>query len=166
MSPKKSIFMVLSAAILCSGCTSTRYLTDPASIDRQRDMRANRCGGNVGDVFINCANIFLAAVLNTPYEVYSGERAFKRISIVNESADSLYLNMVTDILWKEEGYCDIMGIALPSRTRQKLLVPYPAAYNIYFRTVASEEEKLEIRTDGKRRRIKLRAGMTNVKMED
>lgn len=159
----KTILPVLTAILLWGGCTNTRYLTDPTSIGRQRDMRSNRTGANVGDVAINFANIFIAAILNTSYEPYSRDRNFKRISLVNESTDTLYVNMVTDIVWKESGYCDIMGIELPPGARQKLLVPYPAAYNIYFRSPFSEEEeKLEVRTENKRRRIKLKEGMTLV----
>jgi hypothetical protein len=160
MTRKNTILLLLVATIFCSGCTNTRYLTDQKSIERQHDMRTHRTGGNVGDVCINFANLFIAAVLNTPYEVYSRERSFKRIAIVNQSADSLVVNMVTDIVWKEDGYCDIMGIALPPGARQKLLVPYPAAYNVYFRTPYMEEEKLEVRTDTKLRRINLKSGMT------
>lgn len=68
--------------------------------------------------------------------------------------------MVTDVLWKDDEYCDIMGIALPPGANQKLLVPYPAAYNVYFKTPSSEEEKLEIRTDSKLRIITFEPGMT------
>ena len=157
----KFIALVWTVIIVFGGCTNTRYLTDSKSIDRQRDMRANRSGKNVGDVFVNIANMFISGALNTDFEVSQRERAFKRITIVNESPDSLFINMVTDIVWKESGYCDIMGIALPAGAHQKLLVPYPAAYNIFFQTPYSEEEKLEIRTDNKHRRFVLRPGMTN-----
>ncbi|MDP2337828.1 MAG: hypothetical protein Q8N05_15560 [Bacteroidota bacterium] len=160
MNRKITISLVVAVIICCGGCTNTRYLTDRTSIERQHDMKVHRAGGNVGDVLINFGNFFIAAILNSGYEVYSRERAFKRISIVNQSTDSLYVNMVTDIVWKENGYCDIMGIALPPGAKQKLLVPYPAAYNVYFRTPSSEEEKLEIRTDSKLRIINLEPGMT------
>lgn len=151
--------------LTASGCTNTRYLTDQVSIERQHDMKRHRTGGNVGDVFLNIANFFIAATLNSGYEVYSSERTFKRITVFNESTDTLNVNMVTDIVWKETGYCDIMGIVLPPATRQKLLVPYPAAYNVYFKTPFTEEEKLEIRTDSKLRIVKLKPGMTNVPLQ-
>lgn len=160
MNHLKSMPLVLVAIIYLGGCTSTRYLTDSKSIDRQRDMRAHRTGGNVGDVFVNMANLFISGALNTDFEVSQSERAFKRITIVNESPDSLFVNMVTDIVWKESGYCDIMGIVLLPEGKQKLLVPYPSAYNVYFKTPYSEEEKLEVRTDNKHRRFVLRPGMT------
>jgi hypothetical protein len=162
MNSKNPAIIIFVSAFVCSvSCTSTRHLTDSISIDRQHDMRANRAGVNIGDVFINIANLFISGALNTGFEVSQSERSFKRITIVNESTDSLFVNMVTDVVWKESGYCDIMGIVLPPGAKQKLLTPYPAAYNVYFRTPFTEEEKLEIRTDGKHRRFVLRPGIND-----
>jgi len=163
MNRKNLIIMVLTVILCCGGCTSTRYLTEPTSIDRQHDMRKNRVGKNIGEGCLNMTFFILAAVVNSEFEPLESERTFKRISIKNESTDTLFVNMVTDVVWKETGYCDIMGIALPSGARQKLLVPYPAAYNVYFRTSSSEEEKLEIRTDNnKQKNIRLKPGMTKI----
>jgi hypothetical protein len=164
MNVKNLIIPALAISLCCGGCTNTRYLTDSGSIERQRDMRSHRSGVNVGDACLNVLNFIIAGALNSEFEVTQSDRAFKRILILNESSDSLFVNMVTDIVWKETGYCDIMGIQLPPGARQKLLVPYPAAYNIYFRTSNSEEEKLEIRTDDKQKIIKLKPGMTRLDM--
>ncbi len=161
MKRKNAILWILAAIIYSGGCTGTRHLTDTTSIKRQHEMRSARIGSNVGDVMVNLGNMIISALLGSQFEQTSSERAFKRITIINESTDSLYVNMVTDIVWKEDGYCDIMGIVLPAGARQKLLTPFPAAYNVYFRTPDSEEEKMEIRTDHHQRRIKLRAGMTD-----
>ena len=153
--------LLLAVLIIFGGCTNTRYLTDPMSRGRQRDMNKHRIGNNVGEVFLNFFSFILSEAIDAEYEMKKSDRAFKKISIVNESSDSLFVNMVTDIVWKESGYCDIMGIVLPPKTRQKLLTPYPAAYNVYFRSPFTEEEKLEIRTDSKHRKFRLREGMTN-----
>lgn len=160
MTRKNTILILLAALILCGGCTNTRYLTDSVSIGRQHDMRSNRTGKNIGAGCLNFASLVLSAILDIEFQTVQSEREFKKITLVNESTDSLIINMVTDIVWKESGYCDIMGIVLPPQARQKLLGPYPAAYNVYFRTPDSEEEKLEVRTDNKHRIIKLRPGMT------
>jgi len=165
MGSKILVCIAIIILIISGSCSTTRYMTDKTSIERQHDMKLHRTGGNVGDVFINMLNLFISASLNSRFEVYSGERAFKRISLHNESADTLYINMVTDIVWKKSGYCDIMGIVLPPAANQKLLVPYPAAYNVYFKTPYSEEEKLEIRTDSRFRIIKLKPGMTNLPVQ-
>lgn len=157
----KSTTLILAALICLASCTSTRYLTDSKSIDRQHDMRKNRTGVNLGDALLSFANLFISGALNTEYEVIQSQRSFKRITLINQSTDSLIVNMVTDVVWKESGYCDIMGIVLPPGTKQKLLAPYPAAYNVYFRTPFTKEEKLEIRTDDNHRRFVLRPGMTD-----
>jgi hypothetical protein len=154
-------FLIIALPIVLISCTNTRYITDSVSIGRQHDMKQHRTGVNVGDICLSFVNIFVSEVLNAEYEMYQSERAFKRIKIINQSSDSLFVNMVTDIVWKESGYCDIIGIALPPGARQKLLAPYPAAYNVYFRTPYSEEENIEIRTDNKHRRFVLRPGMTH-----
>lgn len=158
--------MIMAATLIWGSCTNTRYLTDSESIGRQKDMQKHRTGVNTGDVLISFVNLFISGALDTEYEISQSERAFKRITIVNKSADSLFVNMVTDIVWKETGYCDIVGIELPPGAKQKLIAPYPAAYNVYFRTPESEEEILEIRTDNKHKRFKLRAGMTKWLQED
>jgi len=161
MNSLKFTSLVLAVLICFGGCTSTRYMTDPMSRGRQHDMRKNRTGVNIGDICLNFVNLIIAEALdNEPTYVQSG-RAFKHITIVNESSDSLFVNMVTDVVWKESGYCDIMGIALPPKAKQRMLTPYPAAYNVYFKTPYSEEENIEIRTDNKHRRFVLRAGMTD-----
>jgi len=161
MNRLKFIIVALAIITILGGCTNTRYMTDPMSRGRQRDMRKHRIGNNVGEVFINFFSFILSEAIDSEYEMTKSERAFKKISIVNESNDSLFVNMVTDIVWKESGYCDIMGIALPPKAKQRMLVPYPAAYNVYFKTPFTEEENLEIRTDSKHRRFILRPGMTD-----
>lgn len=156
---------VLAAILLCNGCTNTRYLTEKQSIDRQHDMQKNRTGVNIGDVLLSFVNLFISGALNSDYEISQSERSFKRIKIINASTDTIYVNMVTDVVWKENGYCDIMGVVLPPHSRQKLLTPYPAAYNVYFRSPFTDEEKLEIRNDGKTRKFFLRPGMTNIDLK-
>ena len=157
----KAIGFLFLSILFISSCTSTKYITDSETIGRQHDMVKDRTGTNVGDVLVSFVNLFIAEALDVEYQMSQSVRAFKRITVINESPDSLFVNMVTDIVWKESGYCDFMGIALPPGAKQKLLAPFPAAYNVYFRTNYHDEEKLEFRTDSKHRRLKLRAGMTN-----
>jgi len=154
------IYLVLAAIAFCGGCTSTKYLTDSQSIERQKDMRKNRTGVNIGDALINVAATVISGALDAPYEVSQSKRAFKRITIENASADTMFVNMVTDVEWKASGYCDIMGIVLPPKASQKLLTPFPAAYNVYFRTPFTEEEKIEFQNDQKIRRLVLHEKMT------
>ena len=163
----RNIFLsIILAVIICfGGCTNTRYLTDSLSIGRQHDMRKHRTGRNLGDVCKYFVYSCISWASDSESSFRPSERNFKRITLRNESADSLFVNMVTDIVWKETGYCDIMGIALPPQAHQKLLAPFPAAYNVFFKTRFSDEEKFEIRTDNKHRVFRLRAGMTILKVD-
>jgi len=164
--PSKVCFFIVMIVFTATSFTSAQYLTDKTSIDRQHEMKSKRAGRNAGDVLLNVANLFISITLNSEFEPVQSERAFKKITILNQSKDSLYVNMVTDVLWKDSTYCDIMGIALPAGAKQKILVPYPAAYNVYFRSPGSEEEKLEIRTDTKVSVFKLQPGMTKEPIEE
>jgi hypothetical protein len=150
------IVLVFAVLFFIGGCTNTRYITDKKSADLQHQMQAHRSGVKTGDILLNTANLILSMTLGSEFEVAASERAFKHITLENESADSMTINMVTDIEWKDSVYCDIMGIVLPPKASQKLLVPYPAAYNIYFKTPYSEEEILAIRTDDKKNLYKLK----------
>jgi hypothetical protein len=160
---KKNKIVVLALLFgLASGCASTQYITDPETIERQHDMKVHRTSGNLGDVSLNLLNLATAIIFDSGYlvDINARERAFKKIIVVNVSTDTLFVNMVTDIVWKAEGYCDIMGIVLPPNAKQKVLLPFPAAYNIYFRTPYTEEETFGIHTDYLRNQVVLRSGMT------
>lgn len=162
MKLKTTAIRGIACIMLLHSCTGTRYITDPVSIKRQHELQSSRSGGNAGVVLANIFLFVLSASLDTDFEAVETERSFKRIVLKNESpTDTLLVNMLTDIEWKDSTFCDIMGIQLPPNCKQRLLVPYPAAYNVYFRTINSEDEKLEIRTDSKHRVFALRPGMTN-----
>lgn len=155
------------AVVVCiNGCTNTRYITDQKSVELQHQMHNHRSGVKAGDILLNTTNLLLSITLGSEFEITSSERAFKHIIIENESPDSMTVNMVTDVEWKESIYCDIMGIVLPPKASQKLLVPYPAAYNIYFRTPFTEERVLGIQTDDKKSQYKLIPKISGVPKED
>ena len=129
-------------------------------------MHAHRSGIKAGDILISTASFIMSVTLGTEFEVSASDRAFKHITIENESQDSMTVNMVTDIEWKNSVYCDIMGIVLPPKASQKLLVPYPAAYNIYFRTPYTEEKSIQIQTDDKKSLYKLKPRISDLPKED
>ena len=157
---KKSVLIFLAAIILSSGCTSTRYITDKRSRETQLSLQRRRTGRNAGLVVINFLKIIITSACDEVYEAERQERQYKRFKVWNSSADTLYVNMVTDITLKDQQYCDVMGLVLPPAKKQRLLLPYPAAYNVYFRSAWSDEEKIEIRTDSYLKKIYLSPGLT------
>jgi hypothetical protein len=160
------ILLVLAVIFCIGGCSNTRYITDKKSIELQHKMHAHRFGVKAGDILLTTASFILSLTLGSEFEYSASERAFKHITIENESPDSLTVNMVTDVEWKNSVYCDIMGIILPPKKKQKILAPYPAAYNIYFRTPYTEEESIEIRTDKKQRLYRLKPKSSDLFEED
>jgi len=128
-------------------------------------MHQHRSGVKAGDILLNTANLVMSVTLGTEFEIAASNRAFKHILVSNVSTDTMTVNMVTDIEWEDSVFCDIMGIVLPPKAQQKLLVPYPAAYNVYFKTSKTDEEQLEFRTDDKIKEIKLKPGMGKRRME-
>jgi len=150
------VAIFISLALLLS-CKTSGYITDHESIQRQKEMRKYRTGVNFADIGLMVASS-MGTVL-TGVSVYTEPRAksFRNLKLISESKDTLFVNMVTDLLWKDSVYCDIRDIMLPPLQSAKVIVPLGAAYNIFFRTdyYAPDDEKVEIDT-GKTRRVKLK----------
>lgn len=156
----KTSSYLLIVLILSFGCANTRYLSDADSIQRQLQMKQHRNQIATSRVFANVGSAILSGILNTDITIDVNKHNFRKLKLINESSDTIYVNMVTDILWKEKEYCDIVGIVLPGKKKQTVLIPYMAAYNIYFRSSETEEEKFELSEESSKTRIKLRPGMT------
>jgi len=111
-------------------------------------MRKYRTGINFADVGLLVASS--AGAIFTGINVYPDPKpqSFRKLVLVSESKDTLFVNMVTDWHWKDSAYCDIREIVMPPLKSAKLIVPMGAAYNIFFRTEynAPDDEKVEINT--------------------
>ena len=147
------------ALIVFSSCVTSAYITDEQSSERQKEMRRYRTGLNFSEAGI----IFASAVGEafTGINVYSEpSHSFRKMVLVNQVKDTLFINMVTDRLWKDSDYCDIRNIVLPPLLSAKVIVPMGAAYNIFFRTDfnAPDDEKIEINTS-QVVRVKLKPGI-------
>ena len=145
-------------------CKTSGYITDQESIQRQKEMRKYRTGVNFADVGLLVASS-VGAVL-TGVNVYPDPKSqsFKKMKLINESKDTLFVNMVTDWLWKDSVYCDIREIVMPPRQSAKVIVPMGVAYNVFFRNDfnAPDDEKVEINT-AEVRRLKLSPGIEKSK---
>jgi hypothetical protein len=155
MNHGSKILIIWTVIGLSGGCASTKYITDHNSIYLQHQMHVHRSGVKTGDILLNTANFIMSVTLGTEFEITASERAFKHIVIGNESVDTMTVNMVTDIEWEDSVYCDIMGIVLPPKAQQKLLVPYPAAYHIFYCTPYRSEDSLLIQTNDKKKQYNL-----------
>jgi len=142
-------FIILSLLMfIFSSCATSVYITDQKSIQNQKEMRRNRTGRN----FLEAGILFAAAVGEalTDVNVYPvpAPQSFRKLVLVNKSKDTLFVNMVTDHLWKDSTYCDIRDIVLPPLVSAKVVVPMDANYNVFFRNDfnAPDDEKVEINT--------------------
>jgi len=142
--------------IVFSSCVTSAYITDQESIERQKEMRKYRTGVNFADVGLLVASS--AGAIFTGVNVYPDPKpqSFRRLAMISESKDTLFVNMVTDWIWKDSVYCDIREIIIPPLKTAKVIVPMGAAYNIFFRTDfnAPDDEKVEMNT-AETKRVKL-----------
>jgi len=141
------IAVYISFAILLS-CSASGYITDPQSIKRQEKMRNYRTGVNIADIGLLVAAS--VGALYTGMNVYANpqSQAFKKMRLINDSKDTLFVNMLTDFHWRDSSYCDIREIVLPPLQKAQVIVPLGAVYNIFFRNEynAPDDEKVEINT--------------------
>lgn len=157
----KRIFTFLIIILITVSCASTRFIYDEASIARQEKLKGNRAGNVIGDAFLTTGSI-LFSVFTGVYISYIPEgRNFKKVTLQNVSEDTLQVNMVTDVLWKDSIYCDFMDIRIPPHEKCRILVPEGAIYNVYFKNIldAVDDEMVEM-NPGSRRRLVLYPGMT------
>lgn len=151
VSSMKTIFISITICIslsILSSCVTSAYITDEQSIKRQQEMRKYRTGVNFAEAGLLVASAVGAAF--TGVAIYSNPQtqSFRKMVLINESKDTLFVNMVTDWLWKDSAYCDIREIVLPQLQKAKVIVPMGASYNIFFRNDfnAPDDEKIEVNT--------------------
>lgn len=154
----RSILLFTSLTIL-SSCVTSAYITDQESIERQKEMRKYRTGLNFAEVGVLFASAVGEAFTGVSIYPEPSPQSFRKMRLINGSKDTLYINMVTDWIWKDSIYCDIREIVMPPLESAKVIVPLGAAYNVFFRTDynAPDDEKVEINT-AEMGRIKLNPG--------
>ena len=111
-------------------------------------MHSYRTGVNIGEGFLVVGSAIGAAFTGIDLYTQTQGRAFRKLKLLNDSKDTLFVNMVTDYQWKDSTYFDIREIVMPPLMSMKLIVPIGVAYNIYFRNDynAPDDAKVEINT--------------------
>ena len=148
--------LLISTSILLS-CSVSGYITDQQSIERQKKMHSYRTGINIGEGSLLVASSIAAVFTGVNIYPDPQNQSFKKMMLINESKDTLFVNMVTDWLWKDSSYCDIREIVMPPLKSARVIVPMGVAYNVFFRNDfnAPDDEKVEINTS-EIRRLKLK----------
>jgi len=133
---------------LFSSCATSAYITDQESIKRQKEMRRYRTGINFAEVGLMVASAVGEAFSGVNIYPEPSTQSFRKMVLVNQSKDTLFINMVTDRLWRDSTYCDIREIVMPPLQSAKVIVPMGVTYNVFFRNDynAPDDEKVEINT--------------------
>jgi len=144
----KIIVMTIMALIILVDCKTSSYITDQDSRQRQKMIRRYRTGINFSDVFVQLGSAVTTATTGLSLYSATESKSFKRLKLKNECQDTLFVNMITDCLWRDSSYCDIREIVIPPLKTVKLVAPLGATYNVYFRKDfdAPDDEKIEINT--------------------
>ncbi|MFV0593238.1 MAG: hypothetical protein ACK5M7_17830 [Draconibacterium sp.] len=127
--PINKLFLIV--LFFLEACATPRHIYDPLSMARQKELRQARSKNVFADVGINLANTVIGVALETGVAYDISEQQFKKIKLLNFSSDTMYVNMLTDVFWDKNNYCDFMDIRIPPKSNCKVMVPIDAAYNLW-----------------------------------
>ncbi len=161
MKPFLTYTAFIIGILLLFSCSSPQYFHDTSSFERQKDLQNARAGNVFGEIFLGVTSVCMAAAFDGEVEYYPSEQQFKKLKLLNPTADTMYVNMLTDLYWDKDNYCDFMDIRIPPLEECGVLVPINANYNLYFSTTpqSDDDEMLEIFTTNVKR-ISLKPNMT------
>ena len=135
----KNIILILVAGAFFS-CSSAKYIHDPESRDRQKDLSGSRSSSVIADGLMAMFSVASAVVFETGVDWYPTETRFKKMMIRNPTKDTLYVNMLTDVFWDTNNYCDFMDIRIPPEKSCRILCPVDAEYNVYYSNTIQEDD--------------------------
>jgi len=161
MKRQLTYILFLGVAISVFSCSTPKYIYDSSSLNRQKELHGTRSSNVLGEILTGSISVVSSAILATEVQWQPTEQQFKKINLVNPTSDTIYVNMLTDIYWDKENYCDFMDIRIPPKKNCKVLVPVNANYNLYFSNTPEEgdDEMLKIFM-GKLKSISLYPGLT------
>ena len=144
-------------------CATPKYFHDQSSYERQKKLRANRSGNVLVEIAKGIGSIVMADITDSSVEFYPSDQEFKKLKLLNPTMDTMYVNMLTDLVWDKEDYCDFMDIRIPPQSECKVVVPTRALYNLYFSITpqSDDDELLEIYTSDIKK-ISLTPGITKL----
>lgn len=161
---KKQLIYSLFFAILIilQSCASPKYFHDELSLKRQKELHGSRSSNVCSDILLGVGSFFFAVATDTELCYFPNNQQFKKLKLVNPTSDTIYVNMLTDLIWDKNDYCDFMDIRIPPHLKCKVLVPVAANYNLYFSNTpeSEDDEMIEIFT-GSIKKVALYPGLTN-----
>jgi hypothetical protein len=157
----RNTVLSLALVVLFSSCITPQYILDNDSAALQKQIHNKRVGNVFGDVFLTAGSTFLAVF--TGVFVYSPSgNSLKKVALRNNGTDTLQVNMLTDQIWKDSSYADMMDIRIPPGKTARILLPAGAVYNLYFSNTPGTEEDDEflVFDTNTMRKVNLYPGLT------
>jgi hypothetical protein len=139
---KKQAYFILFliVTLFTNSCSAPRYIHNEQSYKRQKELQNSRSANIFADITLGLLSVASAAAFEKSIEWYPSEQKLKKLNLVNPTTDTIYVNMLTDILWDELDYCDFMDIRIPPKMECKVLVPINAKYNLYFSNTPQKDD--------------------------
>lgn len=140
--------LFLGVIIIVNSCSVPKYIHDNSSYNRQKELINARSANVFGDILISSLTVVSSAFFGAEVEFQPTMQNFKKINLKNPTNDTIYVNMLTDIYWDNNDYCDFMDIRIPPYRNCRILVPLDAEYNVYFSKTpeSDDDEMLKINT--------------------
>jgi hypothetical protein len=140
--------LILLILVFLQSCATPQFFYDKSSYERQQELRNCRSENVFCDIMTGIGAVCFGAMLDADIELYPSEQHFKKLKLVNPTNDTMYVNMLTDVVWDTEDYCDFMDIRIPPKLNCKVMVPMDANYNLYFSNTpqSEDDEKIEVFT--------------------
>lgn len=153
----QTFLIIIGVILLLSSCAAPKYIHDTSSYERQKELRSTRGGNVAGEILL----AFIGAMIDPEMEYIPSDQQFKKLKLINPTNDTIYINMLTDLVWDNENYCDFMDIRIPPKLNCKVMVPMHAAYHLYFSNTpeSDDDEMIQIYTTDVKR-FTLYPGMT------
>ena len=125
-------------------------------------MQKHRSGNVFSDVGLAFASLFVMAALDVEMDLGPKNQQFKKFKLINPTSDTLFVNMLADVYWDEENYCDFLDIRIPPKSHCKILIPTDSNYNLYFSNTKeeSDDEMIEFYSNALKK-INLYPGLTH-----
>lgn len=142
------ISILYASTLLFCSCSAPKYFHDEGSLNRQKELKNTRAANIITDIAGGIISTVSSVAIETETDWSPTERNFKKMKLINPTKDTIYVNMLTDIFWDKEDYCDFMDIRIPPKSKCKILVPLDANYNLFFSNTSQkdDDEVLEIYT--------------------
>ena len=151
--PKYIYLLVITLTIF--SCNSQKYIFESSSLNRQKEIQNKRTEVIMEDFVNGTFSVVSSLLLENGPEWQPSKQNFRKLNLVNPTTDTIYVNMLTDVFWDKNNYCDFMDIRIPPEKNCSILVPINADYNIYFSDTPekNDDELLKINTQNLNRLI-------------